>query len=116
MTDGAVGSFAALSVDEPYAGVRRRSFDAQGATVTSYEFAPGARFPRHRHGQEQITLVETGSLTMEIAGVPQQLSSGGWSVVPGGVEHGIVAGPEGARITAIVVPRRTAADAYEVVA
>jgi len=116
MSDRAVGSFAQLAPDEPYPGVVRRAFDSEAATVTRYEFEPGASFPLHRHRQEQITLIEAGSVRMSIAGREEELEAGAWSVVAGGVEHGIVAGPDGARIVAVVVPRRESADAYEVTA
>jgi quercetin dioxygenase-like cupin family protein len=116
MSDGArIGTFAGLAADEPHPGVTRRTFDADGATVTSYEFEPGATFPRHKHPQEQITLIDAGSVTMWLGGETNVLLPGAWSVVGGDVEHGITAGPEGARITAIIVPRRGAADEYEVV-
>jgi quercetin dioxygenase-like cupin family protein len=111
-----VGSLASLPQDEPYPGVRRRSFDAAGATVASYQFEPGAAFPAHRHPQEQITLIDQGSVRMLIAGEERPLRAGGWSIVAGDVPHGIVAGPDGARITAIIVPRRAHGDAYELVA
>jgi quercetin dioxygenase-like cupin family protein len=113
MTEPAVGTFARLASDEPYPGVVRRTFDAAGATVTSYEFSPGASFPLHRHTHEQITLVDEGSVRMRIGEDEPELSTGGWSVVPGGIEHGVTAGPTGARITAIIVPRRESG-AYEV--
>jgi quercetin dioxygenase-like cupin family protein len=112
MTEPAVGTFAGLASDEPYPGVVRRTFDAAGATVTSYEFSPGASFPLHRHTHEQITLVDEGSVRMRIGEDEPELSTGGWSVVPGGIEHGVTAGPTGARITAIIVPRRESG-AYE---
>jgi quercetin dioxygenase-like cupin family protein len=112
MTEPAVGTFARLASDEPYPGVVRRTFDAAGATVTSYEFSPGASFPLHRHTHEQITLVDEGSVRMRIGEDEPELSTGGWSVVPGGIEHGVTAGPTGARITAIIVPRRESG-AYE---
>ena len=113
MNEPAVGTFAGLASDEPYPGVVRRTFDAAGATVTSYEFSPGASFPLHRHTHEQITLVDEGSVRMRIGEDEPELSAGGWSVVPGGIEHGVTAGPTGARITAIIVPRRESG-AYEV--
>jgi quercetin dioxygenase-like cupin family protein len=114
MSDAAIGRLDELAPETPYPGVVRRSFDAQGATVTAYEFEPGASFPVHRHAQEQITLIERGSVRMTIGEREVELAAGAWSVVPGGVEHGITAGDSGARFTAIVVPRR-AAGAYEVV-
>lgn len=109
-----VGTFAATPEEEPFPGVRRRSFDGAGATVTEYRFEPGATFPNHRHAQEQITIVTEGVVSMTIGGEATEIGPGGWSVVAPEVEHGITAGEEGARFTAIVVPRRGAADEYEV--
>lgn len=114
MSDVIVGSYAQLPADEPYPGLVRRAFDARGATVTSYTFAPNATFPMHRHAQEQITIVDEGTLAMTIGDRVEELGAGGWSVVAGGIEHGITAGPQGARITAIVVPRRSGATPIEV--
>jgi quercetin dioxygenase-like cupin family protein len=111
----ALGSFDALPAEEPYPGLRRRTFDSAGATVNEYSFEPRASFPLHRHPEEQITLVLDGQVEMTIAGRASGLSAGGWSVVEPEVEHGITAGPQGARILAIVVPRRQGAGAYTVV-
>jgi quercetin dioxygenase-like cupin family protein len=77
-------------------------------TVSEYTFEPGASFPLHRHVQEQVTLVEAGEALLTVGGTTTVLSAGAWSVMPGGVEHGITAGAEGARIVAIVSPRREA--------
>jgi quercetin dioxygenase-like cupin family protein len=109
------GSFDDLAADEPYPGVTRRSFSSEQATVTAYAFAPGARFPRHRHAQEQITLVQRGEVTFTVGDDAQTLSAGGFSVVAPDVEHGLEAGPGGAEIVAIVVPRRERLDGYTVV-
>jgi quercetin dioxygenase-like cupin family protein len=98
-----------------YAGVERRSFSSEKATVTSYRFAPGAAFPRHRHPQEQITLIEDGEVELTVGDRIEALSAGDWSVVEADVEHGLRAGPRGARVVAVVVPRRESADAYTVV-
>jgi quercetin dioxygenase-like cupin family protein len=109
------GRFAAEDADEPYPGVRRWSFDSDGATVTRYEFGPGASFPIHRHEQEQITVITGGAVTFTVDGAPQPMQAGDWSVVGPGVEHGMVAGPDGVDFVAMVVPRRASRDAYEVV-
>jgi unsaturated pyranuronate lyase len=108
------GSFDNLPVDEPWPGVRRRAFDSQNATVTSYEFEPGARFPIHSHPQEQITLVQRGQVEFTVAGEVKRLAPGEWSVVPGGVEHGLRAGEAGATFLAVIVPRRESRNAYTV--
>jgi quercetin dioxygenase-like cupin family protein len=108
------GSFAELPMDEPWPGVRRRAFDSQGATVTQYEFEPGAEFPLHSHPQEQITLIAKGEVHLTVAGEETQLAPGDWSVIPQKVEHGIKAGAVGARFVAIIVPRRESPNAYTV--
>ena len=113
--DTTFGSFDALPAEQPYPGLRRRTFDSAGATVNEYLFEPAARFPLHRHPQEQITLIEAGDVEMTIAGEVLRLGAGDWSVVGPEVEHGICAGETGARVLAIVVPRRSDAGAYTVV-
>jgi quercetin dioxygenase-like cupin family protein len=112
---GTIGSFDGLQAEEPYSGLERRTFDSTGATVNQYRFQPGARFPLHRHPQEQITLIQEGEVEMTIEGEVTMLAAGQWSVVGPDVEHGIQAGPNGASILAIVVPRRAAVGAYTVV-
>jgi quercetin dioxygenase-like cupin family protein len=109
------GTFDELPAEVPYDGVTRRSFSSDKATVTSYTFAPGATFPRHRHPQEQITLIQSGEVEMTIGDDVERLSAGDWWVVAPDVEHGITAGPGGATILAVVVPRRDSADAYTLV-
>jgi quercetin dioxygenase-like cupin family protein len=109
------GRFDQMPAEEVYDGVLRCSFDSAKATVTSYSFAPGASFPLHRHPQEQITLVEAGEVEMTVGDRVESLAAGDWSVVEGEVEHGIRAGADGARVLAIVIPRRASTDAYTVV-
>jgi quercetin dioxygenase-like cupin family protein len=100
------GSFNALEAEEAYPGVMRQSFSSEEATVARYTFSPGARFPLHSHPQEQITLVHSGSIEMTVAGEQSTLGGGEFAVVGKGVEHGITAGPDGARVVAIIVPPR----------
>jgi quercetin dioxygenase-like cupin family protein len=109
------GSFGALDAAETYPGVERRVVEADGATVTRYVFAPGGRFPRHVHAQEQITIVEAGEIELDVEDERTTLRAGDWSVMPGGVAHGITAGAAGAAILAIVVPKRASAEEYTVV-
>jgi quercetin dioxygenase-like cupin family protein len=116
MADHEHGTLGSLDEEEVYAGVRRRTFNSDQATVHSYAFGPGGQFPIHRHPNEQITLVEEGSVDFTVGAETTTLGAGAWSVVAPDVEHGITAGPDGARILAIVVPRRARSDEYEVVA
>jgi len=95
--------------------VTRRSFSTDLATVTVYEFAPGAVFPRHRHSQEQITLVQRGEAIFTVGDDAQLLGAGAWSVVAPDLEHGLEASEAGAQIVAIVIPPRGHRDSYEIV-
>lgn len=113
--NAASGSFDDLEETEPYAGVFRQRFDSSRATVARYRFEPGARFPLHRHPQEQLTIVEEGEVTFTVDGVGEALGPGRWSIVAPNEPHELVAGPRGARITAIIVPRRPEGVGYEVV-
>ena len=108
------GSFRSLPADEPFPGIVRTSFSTRQATVASYVFSPGAHFPLHSHPQEQITLVEDGEVVMMMGGESRTLVAGEWSVVAPHVEHGVRAGRQGARIVAIVVPRRDHPDDFRV--
>jgi len=103
------GRFSDLEAAAAYPGIRRRTLQSERMTLTEYTFEPGATFPLHRHAQEQVTLVEDGEVRLTVAGATETLAAGAWSVVPGGVEHGITAGAGGARIVAILSPRREAA-------
>jgi quercetin dioxygenase-like cupin family protein len=109
-----VGSFEGLPESQPFHGLRRRTFDGDGATVNEYRFEPGAQFPLHAHAEEQITLVTDGEIELSVGEETVQLAAGGWAVTAGGVPHGIRAREQGARILAIVVPRRPGPDAYEI--
>lgn len=107
------GAVQRLAADDPFPGVARQSFQSAQATVASYSFAAGAEFPRHRHDEEQITVVLAGSAEFEVAGERHQLGPGDTYVVAPGAEHGLRAGAEGASFVAIVVPRRERPDGYE---
>jgi quercetin dioxygenase-like cupin family protein len=80
--------------------------------VTLYDFLPAAKFPLHRHPQEQITLIQRGDVTFMVGGEAQKLEAGSWSVVPPGVGHALQAGEDGAEVLAIVIPPREDPSAY----
>ena len=109
------GSFDDVEADEPYAGIVRRVLDCERATLVRYEFAGHARFPLHRHPQEQITLIERGTIELTVDGELRPLAGGAWAVSAPDVDHGIEAGAEGAVVVAVSVPRRAHAGDLTVV-
>ena len=104
------GTFAAIEAETPYPGIVRRTFHSERMTFSEYTFTSGATFPLHRHTQEQVTLIEAGEVRLTAGGTAETLAAGAWSVMPAGVEHGVTAGPDGARIVAVLSPRRESSD------
>lgn len=104
----AFGRFEELLSEAPYEGIDRRVLTTPEATVQEYRFGPGAQFPIHHHPQEQITVVLDGDVIFSARGERRSLGPGEWSVVEGGVPHGVTAGGSGARFLAILVPARNA--------
>jgi quercetin dioxygenase-like cupin family protein len=108
------GAGAEPAIEHPFPGVTRRTNQTAKATVSAYAFEPGAEFPIHIHPEEQITVVLEGSVVFSVEGEAHELGPGETYVVAPEVEHGLRAGPEGARFLAVIVPRRVGSDAYEI--
>lgn len=67
------------------------------AMLTRFDVQPGAKFERHTHAAEQITLVLEGSLTFEFDDQPPvRLAPGEVVAIPSGLPHAVSAGPSGA--------------------
>lgn len=97
--------------EEPLPGVRRRVLSGERMTFTRYRFAPGARFPLHRHAQEQIVLVLEGAITFTSPAGAARLGAGDALVIAPDVPHEAAAGPDGAGLVSAVAPaRRSPAD------
>lgn len=109
-----LGGVSAAPADTPFPGVTRSSHQSAQATIAAYTFVPGAEFPLHRHSEEQITVVLEGDVEFLVAGERHRLGAGETFVVAPDVEHGLRAGPAGARFLAVVVPRRARTDAYTI--
>ncbi len=98
--------------EEVYPGVRRRIVGAERLTLTTYRFAPGGRFPKHSHAQEQVVLVQEGSMTFASPGQTVTVSRDHVLIIPPGVPHEATAGPDGAVLVGVVVPARQSATDY----
>jgi quercetin dioxygenase-like cupin family protein len=108
------GAGAEPALEHPFPGVSRRTNHTDKATVSAYAFDPAATFPTHVHPEEQITVVLEGTVVFTVEGAEHALGPGETYVVAPNLEHGLRAGPEGARFLAVVVPRRSGSDAYEI--
>lgn len=87
-------------------GVRMYPLFGEGAMLMLVELEPNAVVPPHSHPHEQLGLVLSGSISFDIGGERRQLGPDGAYRVPGGVEHGAVAGPQGCRVVDVFHPVR----------
>ena len=67
------------------------------AMLTYFEVAPGARFERHAHESEQITLVLEGSLVFDFDDRRVTVGQGEVVAIPGNEPHAVTCGLTGAR-------------------
>ncbi len=87
-------------------GVRMYPLFGEQAMLNVVELDPGAVVPLHSHPHEQLGIVLSGEITMTIGGVEHPLGPDGAYTIPGGVEHGAVAGPDGCRVIDVFQPVR----------
>jgi quercetin dioxygenase-like cupin family protein len=87
-------------------GVTAQAVFGEGAMLNLVELAPGARVPRHRHPHEQLGVVLRGELTLETVDGEHVLHPMDAYALPGEIEHGAVAGPEGALALDVFQPIR----------
>jgi len=87
-------------------GVRMSPVFGEAAMFMVVELGPNAVVPTHSHPHEQLGLVLSGTMTLTIAGAEHALGPDAAYEIPGGVEHGVVAGPEGCRALDVFHPIR----------
>ena len=91
--------------------VRARRIEGERVTLAVVELAPDATVPGHRHENEQLGMVITGSVTFTIGDETRQLGPGGTWRIPSGTPHQVQVGPHGAVVIDIFAPIRADWDA-----
>ena len=86
--------------------VTAKALFGEGAMLNLVELEPGAVVARHRHPHEQLGLVLRGSMTLKVDGADHLLHQMDGYTLPGDVEHGATAGPEGALVLDVFRPVR----------
>lgn len=87
-------------------GVEARIFAGEKAMLSLVRLAPHARSALHAHPQEQWGLMLEGSGLRIQDGAEIPVGAGDFWRTPGGVEHALKAGPDGARVLDIFAPPR----------
>jgi quercetin dioxygenase-like cupin family protein len=86
--------------------VRARRVEGERVTLALVELAPDAVVPGHRHENEQLGMVITGSVTFTIGDETRQLGPGGTWCIPSDTPHQVKVGPDGAVVIDIFAPIR----------
>jgi amino-acid N-acetyltransferase len=82
----------ALTLRESAAGARHFAVSLAATTLSYFEVDPGARFDRHRHDGEQITLVLEGELHFRFDDRQVCVRAGETIAIPAGLWHEVWAG------------------------
>jgi quercetin dioxygenase-like cupin family protein len=86
--------------------VRARSVNGERLTLALVELAPDAVVPEHRHENEQMGMVVSGSVTFTVDGETRTLGPGGTWRIPSNRPHDVVTGPDGALVVDVFAPAR----------
>lgn len=87
-------------------GIEMRTFWGEQMLLSRADLEAGAVLPAHSHPHEQGGVILSGELTLTIAGETRLLGPGDMYLIPGGVEHSGVAGPDGCVAIDIFSPVR----------
>ncbi len=91
---------------QPLEGVTMSLLPGARMLANWVRIEPGAEVANHSHPHEQVGLVVEGEVMMTIDGETKRLVPGHCYCIAGDVEHGAVAGPEGAVVVDIFSPPR----------
>jgi unsaturated pyranuronate lyase len=97
---------AAMPVTQIWDGVTARLVHSELVTMAFVELAPNAAVPEHRHGNEQLGFVITGSIQFTVDGEVAWRGPGDSWRIYADVPHEAVAGPDGAVVVEVYSPVR----------
>jgi quercetin dioxygenase-like cupin family protein len=102
-----------LAVIQVWDTVAARAVHGERQSLAVIELDPNALVPEHRHENEQLGMVITGSLEFRIEDETRQLGPGETWKIPANVPHEVTAGPEGAVVIDVFAPVRADWEALE---
>jgi quercetin dioxygenase-like cupin family protein len=102
----AFAELAALGPQDIWNGVAVRAVRGEQITLGIVELDPAAVVPEHRHENEQLGMVLSGSVSFRVGDESRELGPGGTWRIAANVPHEVVAGPEGAVVIDVFAPPR----------
>ena len=94
-------------------GVSVRAVHGERITLGVVELAPNAVVPEHRHENEQLGMVLSGSLTFRVGDESRELGPGETWCIRANMPHEVAAGPDGAVVLDVFAPTRDDWSAFE---
>jgi unsaturated pyranuronate lyase len=94
-------------------GVVVRAVHGSELTLGVVELEPNAAVPEHRHENEQLGMVLSGSVTFRIGDETRELGPGGTWCISANVPHEVTTGPDGAVVIDVFSPPRNDWSALE---
>jgi quercetin dioxygenase-like cupin family protein len=102
----AFADLAKLGPQDIWERVSVRAIHGERITLGVVELEPNAFVPEHRHENEQLGIVLSGSMTFRVGDETQELRAGGTWNIPADVPHEATAGPDGAVVIDVFAPIR----------
>jgi quercetin dioxygenase-like cupin family protein len=87
-------------------GVNARAVTGERMTLAVVDLEPDATVPEHKHENEQLGFVISGTITMRIGSEKRELHAGDTYTIPSDVPHEATAGSEGATVVDAFAPLR----------
>jgi quercetin dioxygenase-like cupin family protein len=87
-------------------GVIARVVTGERMTLAVVELEPGATVPEHKHENEQLGFVISGTITMRIGSETLELHPGDTYSIPSNVPHEATAGIDGSTVVDAFAPLR----------
>lgn len=102
-------SFDDIAASRPipiWEGVLARTVEGQQLSLAIVELDPESVVREHRHENEQLGVVVSGSVTFRIEDETRELGPGETWMIPPNAPHEVIAGPEGAVVIDAFAPAR----------
>lgn len=103
---GRFDDLQSLPLIQVWETVAARAVHGERQSLAVVELDPNAVVPEHRHENEQLGMVITGSLEFRIGDETRNLGPGETWTIPSNVPHEVTAGPEGAVVIDVFAPVR----------
>jgi unsaturated pyranuronate lyase len=94
-------------------GIAARTVHGELVSLAVIELDPGATVPEHRHHNEQLGVLTSGTLRFRIGEETRELAPGATWCIPANAPHEVQAGPEGAVAVEVFAPGRDDWDGLE---